>query len=93
MAICNRDCFNCPYPGCINDTMEMADYRQSREIEREILFPASTKQRKIAQKNRKYYEANKEKIAQHKREYYEANKEKIAQYQREYRKRKKQNAV
>ena len=40
---------------------------------------------KIAENQRAYYEANREKIAENKRAYYEANREKIAEYQRAYR--------
>lgn len=93
MAVCNKDCFHCPYPDCINDGMNTADYRESREIERNVLFTPTRKQQQLAQYRREYREANKEKIAQYQREYYEANREKIAQRKRECRKRKKQNAV
>lgn len=24
---CNRDCFNCPYDDCIEDELELEDYR------------------------------------------------------------------
>ena len=40
---------------------------------------------KIAENQRAYYEANREKISENKRAYYEANREKIAEYQRAYR--------
>lgn len=41
--------------------------------------------RKLAERNRAYYEANREKVAEYKRAYYEANREKLAEYKRAYR--------
>ena len=41
--------------------------------------------RRIAEKQRAYYEANKDEIAEKKRAYYEANKDEIAEKQRAYR--------
>lgn len=79
----------------------------SRERDREaVLAGMSKRNRKIAEYQRAYYEANREKIAENKRAYREANREKIAEakrayreanrekwnaYMREYRKRRKAN--
>lgn len=41
---CNRDCFNCPFPDCIEDEMTAADYDEARERDREIIFPKSRKE-------------------------------------------------
>lgn len=30
---CNRDCFNCPYDDCIEDELELEDYRALAEGE------------------------------------------------------------
>ena len=38
----------------------------------------------LAERNRRYYEANKEALAEYQRRYYEANKEALAEYQRRY---------
>ena len=57
----------------------------SRERDREaVLAGMSKRNRKIAENQRAYREANREKIAENKRAYYEANREKIAEYQRAY---------
>ena len=32
---CDQDCFNCPFPDCIEDEMTAADYDEARERERE----------------------------------------------------------
>ena len=57
----------------------------SRERDREaVLAGMSKRNRKIAEYQRAYREANREKIAENKRAYREANREKIAEYQRAY---------
>ena len=62
----------------------------SRERDREaVLAGMSKRNRKIAEYQRAYYEANREKIAENKRAYYEANREKWNAYQREYKKRRR----
>lgn len=65
---------------------------ESRARDREAkLCEMSKKDRKIAEAQRAYYEANREKIAEQKRAYREANREKWNAYMREYRKRRKAN--
>ena len=67
----------------------------SRERDREaVLAGMSKRNRKIAEAQRAYREANREKIAEAKRAYREANWEKIAEYQRAYKEanREKGNA-
>ena len=62
----------------------------SRERDREaVLAGMSKRNRKIAEAQRAYYEANREKIAEAQRAYYEANREKWNAYMREYRKRRR----
>ena len=82
---CNRDCFNCPFEDCIVDDLNADDYRALSVIEKEILFPKTAKQKKIAAGKKAYYEANREKIAAGQKAYYEANREKIAAGQKAYR--------
>lgn len=62
----------------------------SRERDREaVLAGMSKRNRKIAEYQRAYYEANREKIAEYQRAYKEANREKWNAYQREYKKRRR----
>ena len=106
--VCNRDCFNCIYEDCIDDSMIHEDYVKQSEIEKELLFPKTQKDKKIAagkkayrEANREkiaagqkaYYEANREKIAAGKKAYYEANREKYNRYMREYRRRRRCSEV
>ena len=80
MSICNKDCFNCPYPDCINDCMDHEDYVEAAERDRELR--STPEKRKLAAQQRAYREANREKLAAQKRAYYEANREKVAAQQR-----------
>ena len=41
--ICNKDCFACPYPDCINDEMDAADRRESRERDKLLGVPRREK--------------------------------------------------
>lgn len=61
MSICNKDCFNCPYPDCINDCMDHEDYVEAAERDRELR--STPEKRKLAAQQRAYYEANREKVA------------------------------
>ena len=83
---CNRDCFNCVFDDCIEDELSHEDYKQEAALEKEILFPRTAKEKKIAAGQKAYYEANREKIAAGKKAYYEANREKIAAGQKARRK-------
>ena len=74
MAICSKDCFHCPYPDCINDEMDAADYASSRAREKIINTP-TMQARKRAASQRAYYEAHKEEIAASQRAYYEEHKD------------------
>lgn len=41
--ICNKDCFVCPYPDCINDEMDAADRRESRARDKLLGVPRREK--------------------------------------------------
>ena len=91
--VCNRDCFNCIYEDCIDDSMIHEDYVKQSEIEKELLFPKTQKDKKIAAGKKAYREANREKIAAGQKAYYEANREKYNRYMREYRRRRRCSEV
>ena len=62
-----------------------ADIALGRLIDREaILGRMDSKQKRIAEAQRRYYEAHKEEIAEAQRRYREAHKEEIAEAQRRY---------
>ena len=67
------------------------ELRESRMRDRRAKLDAmDNRERKIADQQRAYYEANREKIADQKRAYYEANRENWNRYMRDYRKKKKE---
>ena len=62
-----------------------ADVALGRLIDREaILDRMDSKQKRIAESQRRYYEAHKEEIAETQRRYYEAHKEERTEAQRRY---------
>lgn len=77
MPKCNKDCFNCPYPDCIEDELDAKDYDLARKVEREIILPKNKKENEIAAKQRAYREANRDEIAAKQRAYYEANRNRL----------------
>ena len=71
--VCNKDCFNCPFPDCINDEMDHEDYVASAKREREL--KATPKSKKVAAQQKAYREANREKVFQRQREIAEVRKQ------------------
>ena len=65
-AVCNEDCFHCPYPDCVRDDLTADTYAELALLEN-IINPPTLKQRKVAAYNRAYYEANKEKWREYRR--------------------------
>ena len=58
---------------------------ESRELDRAALMARKDKQAKaVAERQRRYYEANKEAVAEYQRRYREANKEAVAERKRRY---------
>ena len=84
MTVCNKDCFNCPFPDCVLDELDAEDYRKAKEVD-DLLHPKTKQQKKLAAQKRAYYEANRDKLAAQKRAYYEANRDKVAAQQKEKR--------
>ena len=63
-----------------------AEIAFGRLFDREVILDRmDSKQKRIAESQRRYYEAHKEEIAETQRRYYEAHKEEIAEAQRRYR--------
>ncbi len=74
--ICDHDCFNCKYDDCICDDMTLDDYAEARDRDFELTH--TSEQKKIAAKQKAYYEANRDKIAAKQKAYREANRDEIA---------------
>ena len=58
MSVCDRDCLHCPYPDCVCDEMDYADYQAADRLEREIIHPRTARQEHVAAQQRAWYEAN-----------------------------------
>ena len=59
---------------------------ESRERDREsVLDQMDGKTRRVAERNKAYYAANRERLAERRKAYYEANRERLAEYQKAYR--------
>ena len=82
--ICERDCFNCKFADCIREDLTAADYDDARALEA-FIHPPTPAQRRIAAKQKAYYEENREAIAAKQKAYYEENREAIAAKQKAYR--------
>lgn len=82
MAICNKDCENCPFDDCINDEMDAQDYRDAAQRDKLCM---TERQKKMKAQNRRSYLKKKEEKLAYSRAYYRANKEKAAAYQKAYR--------
>ena len=69
------------------------DIALGRQIDRDaVLEGMDARARKRAERQRQYYEANREKVAERQRRYYESHKDERAEYQRRYRRRKRMEA-
>jgi hypothetical protein len=104
-AVCNRDCFNCPYEDCVVDgesALEVARAEQRDqqavckppEADRAYRKRYYEKHRAIeTQRSRAYYQEHRFELSDKKREYYLRNRERILAQQKEYRNQKKENAL
>jgi hypothetical protein len=91
--VCNSDCFNCPYPDCINDELSLEEYKEDinpQEIP-DSVKKARARANRYAKKNRvanrersiKHYYANKEKYNQQAAEWQRENRERTNAMARE----------
>lgn len=96
MAICDHDCFRCPWPDCVvSDDLTDAEAAESAERDR-MLVPGSIDSRtyrfrtdpeyreEVRQKRRAYYQANKERFKATQQKYRENNTEHIKAKKHEY---------
>lgn len=102
--ICNKDCFACAFPDCINDEMDAADRRESRERDKLLGVPRREKcsESAAAEEHRRralaYYRAHaaeinakrrgNPRIKEQHRAYYLRHREEILARQKEYNRRR-----
>lgn len=72
--LCDKDCFNCKLPDCINDDMDQDDRRESRERDLLTLTREKATQRL---KRQAYVESHREAINRSAREYRARHRDKI----------------
>ena len=82
---CNHDCFNCPYPDCIEDEItdeevELSEMRDGKVAEIIKALP-KVEQKKI--RDREYYLRNREKRLAYQKKYNKTNKKRIAEHRRQ----------
>lgn len=95
--ICNKDCFNCPYPDCINDEFTADDAAELDMIERDFIQPPPDKitrrKRQTAPENyQKWIVQNKARKQAYDRAYYRLHRATRKKYAREYYRRKKEQS-
>ena len=58
-AVCDLDCFNCKFDDCINDLLEIEDYVESENLDRDIISERRQKKARkmsaLAKKRKKRY--------------------------------------
>lgn len=84
MSVCDKDCFNCPYPDCILDELNAEDYVTTDRLD--VEFSKTEAQKSKAERDREWRRKNKDKLAAQR----DANKEKMSAYGRAYREKNKE---
>lgn len=86
---CDRDCFNCPYPDCINNDMSAGELKeiQQRDQERKKTHSALSKEayEKHLARSRLYYHEHKEERRAYMKEYRSKNIESFRERDRIWR--------
>ena len=78
--ICNKDCFACPYPDCINDEMDLDDYREADARDRALGTVRKAKGPPPVGGDAAKKAAARERARAKAREYNKAHREKIREY-------------
>ena len=92
-TVCDMDCFNCKYDDCVNDVIEIEEYVESENLDRDIISRRSQKKaRKMSEKaierKREYLSENAEGRRAYAQAYYALNRERYVKYRLENRERK-----
>ena len=85
---CNFDCFNCPYPDCINDNPDLIDTDEYILTDKQLEYRRQSRERMRAYRKKnpnyykEYYAANREKEIKRNSEAKKAKREHYNEYQR-----------
>lgn len=89
MITCNGDCLNCPYPEmprkCCDAPIAYDELLELREMEKDILFPKTDKQKRRAATQHKYYINNREECRTRTERWRDQNREHYDAQQKQYR--------
>ena len=90
---CNFDCFNCKFKDCVNDRLDIDDFKSAEEMDKNIIEHRNEKKtRKLSQyaliRKKEYWEENRENKKAYARAYYELNRERFVKYRLSNRSRK-----
>ena len=92
-AVCDRDCFNCTFDDCVNDLIEIEDYIESENIDKDIIKKRRQKRnRKMSEKavkrKKEYLSEDAEGKRAYAQAYYSLNRERYVRYRLENKERK-----
>ena len=84
-AVCDLNCFNCKFEDCINDRLEIEDFRSAEEIDKSIIHERkgkkAQKMSKYALKRKKeYHTEDPEDSRAYAKAYYSLNRERYKKY-------------
>lgn len=80
MSVCDKRCEACPYPDCINDEMDLDDYREADARDRALGTVRKAKDPPPVGGDAAKKEAARERAREKAREYNKAHREKIRAY-------------
>lgn len=91
--LCNLDCFNCRFVDCVNDRLEMEDYKSAEKMDKNIIeHRDGEKTRKLSQfalmRKKEYHSENRDNKKAYSRAYYDLNRERFEKYRLLNRQRK-----
>lgn len=92
-AVCDLDCFNCKFKDCVNDRLEIEDFRAAEKMDKNIINERrGKKNRKMSQyalkRKEEYKSENADSDRAYAQAYYSLNRERYKKYRLENRERK-----
>lgn len=85
MSVCDKQCAACPYPDCINDEMDMDDYREADARDRALGTVRKAKDPPPVGGDAAKKEAARERARAKARAYREAHRAELREYSRKWR--------
>lgn len=89
LAICNFDCFNCPFPDCVCSSSPL-DKSISKQIDKQARTAACVPGRNVQGGASLYYQAHRIDKIKYQKQYYQCNKTDRIEYQKAYYRRNRE---